>query len=285
MSDHRTGPRPDDIPWLSLFIVTLKQRTPEGREQLHQADIRMAEMMAEVNLSDPEVGRNVAGWSADETERQRITLLDDLRKGKLIFESTPSREVALMFMAVQQGAEFLGTEMRWTQLLAPEGRSFVLSDHPVAHYDATPKMPGAGASFASSPNSQTLIPLDPHMALLLEPADELGCYQARLTPDEVDEANLLIYAQARNYVYGPTQAVVAGVRRLAKQNPAARSMFARRPPRLWVTEVDADSEVGGVRTFTSTYKGVTMTRELYVPPEAEREGRKRAWPPRKTASA
>lgn len=272
-------PTVNEIRQLALFIVTLKQRTPEGREQLREADIRTAELTAEVRLSDPQLSVEMAGIgkSVEEVDRERRQLLQDLRDGRVEFGCPPSREVALMFGAIEEGATFLCTEMSWTCQVAPPGHSFVLSDHPVAHYDPTPKVEGAGAGFASSPNSQTTVPIDRRVVLLLCPSRGWSWRTVRLTPGAVDATNLLVYAQAREAIFGESQALVTGVRRIAKAEPAARARFARRPTRIWVADAD-EAASGGVRTFTSTYKGETISGQLYAPPDAERRARGRAWP-------
>ncbi len=131
------APTDIDAFWISNFIASLKLRTPEGREQLHEADVRMAELMAEVRLSNPEM---VPDSVSDE---DREMLLQELRDGKLLFESTPTREVGLMFTGVRQTAEIIASQMRWTLVEAPAGRSFILSDHPVAHFDPTAQGPAS----------------------------------------------------------------------------------------------------------------------------------------------
>jgi hypothetical protein len=72
---------------------------------------------------------------------------------------------------------------------------------------------------------------------------------------------------------------VTVVREQAKAKPRTVGKFARRPARIWVADVDESMGEGGVRTFTSTYKGNTITRQLYVSPEGERRAKQDAWPP------
>lgn len=271
---------------LVLFILTLKQRTPEGRQHTHEADVRMAEMDAEVRLSDPDLARRIADRDARdpaEVEADRLRLLEDLRAGRLVFESTPSREVGLMFTALDRNHDALMAELDWTLLRAPAGKRFILSDNPVCHYDPTPKMPGAGAGFLSSPGSQTLIPLDPGMALMLTPrhADLPAWREVVVSERDLKHLNLIIYAQAHGTVYGQTQADVAGVRADAKSERRLVGQFRRRPPRIWVSEIGPEDHPGegGIRTFTSTAGGVKLTRQLRVSAEGEREARDRAWPP------
>ncbi len=238
-----------DYFWLANFIASLKPRTAAGREQLREMDVQIAELSAELRLSDPDE------WPDTVSEAERLQMLDDLRGGLLRFESTPSREVGLMFVALQKTAAVIFDEMRWRFLHAPEGRSFVLSDDPVNHYDPTPKMKDAGASYFSSPGAKTVIPLDPALVLVLEPATVRSVTDEVVTPKDVDDLNLLIYAQAAAAIYGPSQAVVSRVRRNAKTRPQVIASYARRPPRLWITEGSSDDLRSGPRTFRSTYQG------------------------------
>lgn len=261
-SANQDMPNDMDVFWLANFIASLKPRTPAGREQLREMDVQLAELSAEVRLSDPRE------WPETVSEEERLQMLDDLRRGVLGFASTPSREVGLMFAALEKTAGVLFDEMRWRFLCAPEGHCFVLSDDPVNHYDPTPKMKDAGASYVSSPNAKTVIPLDPSLVLVLEPAAARSVRHEAATPKDVDDLNLLIYAQAAGAIYGQSQAALARVRKNAKSRPRVIASYARRPPRLWITEGSSDVLRSGPQTFRSTYRGITAEHELYVPAEA-----------------
>jgi hypothetical protein len=285
LGDPTHRPTPEDVFWLTLFIVTLKQRTPRGREALRATDERAGELQLEVLPSDRErYHRTMSGTgrAADEVEAERLKLLTDLRDGRLEMESSPSREVALMFMAFEQTGQAIFDELAWVCVRAPADPKsrFVLSDHPVAHYDPTPKVPEAGRSFMSSPNSSTFIPLDPKFGLLLvQGQPPLSWADTELTADEVDELNLLTYAWAQDAIYGPTQDSVTRVRGYAKSHRQQLAEFAYRPPRIWVTEDEGEPRGAGPRTFTSDFKGDRVSRALYVTQRGVDEARSRAWPP------
>ncbi len=238
LGDPTHRPTPEDVFWLTLFIVTLKQRTPRGRAALRATDERAGALQLEVLLSDRERYHRTmsrAGRPAEEVEAERLKLLADLRDGRIEMESTPSREVALMFMAFQQTGQAIFEQLAWVCVRAPDDPKscFVLSDHPVAHYDPTPKVPEAGRSFMSSPNSSTFIPLDPKFGLLLvQGRPPLSWADAELTADEVDELNLLTYAWAQDAIYGPTQDSVTRVRTYAKCHREQLGELAYRPPRI-----------------------------------------------------
>jgi hypothetical protein len=275
----------DDVQRLVLFIVTLKNRTPQGREALRETDERAGELWLEMLLSDREHFHHVMrkhGGTEEDIEAERLKALDELKSGRIVMESSPEREVALMFGAVENTAKTVFEKLACVCLRAPaDGKSlFVVSDHPVSHYDPTPKTPEAGASFMSSPNSLTCVPLDPRFALLLvQDRPPQTWVDVEATPNDVDQTNLLTYAWARDAIYGPTQETVTRVRRLAKQNPRLMGEFAYRPPRIWVTEDEDDDGRAGPRQFTSRFKGKTATRTLHVTQEGLDEARRSAWSP------
>jgi hypothetical protein len=189
----------DDFFRLMLFIISLKNRTPRAREALRETDMRTAEIALEAHLSDREryhCARSDAGLPAEQVEAERLQCLDDLRAGRLLLDSSPEREIALMFLGLDEKSARLLDALNMTCVRIPERsrKTFVLSDHPVSHYDPTPKSPDAGAGFLSSPNSVTWVPLDPKFGLLLGqrvPGDwRIVEFEGR----EVDELNMQTYA-------------------------------------------------------------------------------------------
>jgi hypothetical protein len=259
----------DDVQKLILFVVMLKNRTPQAREALRENDERAGELLLETQLSDRDAYHRALGRGRPEAEveTERLEALEDLRAGRIGLASSPEREVALMFLAVERTTTTVFNELGVVLLRAPahSGALFVTSDHPVTHYDPTPKMPEAGRSFMSSPNSVTFIALDPHCGLLLTQDAPRTWHEVEVTDDDVDEANLLTYAWAREAIYGPTQEAVARVRRNAKANPKQLAELAYRPPRLWVTD---HVSAAGHAQFTSRYKSREATAMLQVAPEA-----------------
>jgi hypothetical protein len=107
----------------------------------------------------------------------------------------------------------------------------------------------------------------------------------QLTREDVDGANLLTYAWARDAIYGPTQEAVTRVRPIAKRNPARLAEVAYRPPQLWVAEVDEANATAGLQALTSRFKGCEVTRTLHVTHEGVDEPRRRAWSPRARSDA
>jgi hypothetical protein len=275
-------PGPEDIVSLSTFVATMAHRTPDARADLATADVEIAKLMAERALSDPDAIQRALGPQATDEEiaAMQRRVLDDLREDRIEFESTPTREVGFMLAGMPPVTEWLISKAAWHVLVAPPERQFVLSDAPVAHYDPTPKVPDAGASFESSPNSMTVFAIDPRLALLIRPAaDQLLDWRMREVDKRiVDDINLLIYAQADEAIFGSSQAIITGVRRDAKQSPKRVGEYRRRRPRIWATEIASKDRPGdgGVRRFTSINRDGRATRAFYVDPAAEREAQRRA---------
>jgi hypothetical protein len=266
----------DDVQVLMLFIATLKARTPQTRETLREMDERAAELTLEMQFSDRDhyhktVRARQPERSEEDIEAERVQSLEDLRAGRIGIASTPEREVALMFAGLEETTKTLFEQLAIRRVSVPEGAGvvFVLSDHPVAHYDPEPKTPEAGAGFISSPGSQTWVALDPSFGLLLS-AESPGTWEdVTAGRDEVDELNLLTYAWAREAIYGPTQQAVTRVRQVAKQKPRLLGEFRYRPGRVWIARGDGSA---GPHEFRSRFRGETVTRELHVAEDARGEG-------------
>jgi hypothetical protein len=256
----------NDRPVLALFVQTLKTRTPEGRSQLNELDRLTARLWTEMRLSDPETNAVLRddGETEEEVDRRRLKYLKQIQDGSLELRSTPDREVSLMFLAADKAVEAMLSRLSWTLLRAPEGRPFILSDHPVAHFDPEPMSFESGASYLTSPGSVTTVPLDPGLALRLAANDRYDWDTREASIDEVDWINLLTYAWAGEAVYGPNQESVARVRRLARRKKALMARLAKRPGRVWLTETESgEAFKTGPKVFKSTHKGEAATRTFY----------------------
>jgi hypothetical protein len=275
-----------DVQILLFYIVTLKQRTPQAREYLREAGEQADKMLLEAMLSDHDHYHRVMAKTEDDVERReadRLRLLEQLRTGGITMEMSAEGEVAHMLLGVEETTRRLYNEIGVECVRVPEGskRLLLTSDHPVAHYDPTPRHPDAGVSFMSSPNSVTAIALDPRLALLLVQGHPQQWTDDVASETDVEEINLLTYAWAHNAIYGPSQQAVTEVRRLAKREPARLAPFHRRPPRVWIGRSKDDSP--GPVEFTSESKHGTVKHTFNVPRQPDDENR-RFWPPPERAS-
>lgn len=274
----------EEIVQLMTFVITLKQRTPQGREALSEADKRVGELALEMMLSDRENFHRVNrrdDVTEGETEKLRLFALDELRSGRITGQSTPDREVALMFLNLQAATTRLCEGLGGVLLHIDEDERavFVLSDHPVSHYDPTPKLRGAGTGFMSSPHSDTFVPLDPKFGLLLTQERPQTWSDAYVRADAVGVLNLRTYASAREAIYGPSQEAVTRVRRMSKSERKAMAAFAYRPPRIWLTEMGNDATPGPY-VFRSRFKDRQITGAANISRRGIDEAHRHAWPPR-----
>jgi hypothetical protein len=276
-------PEPEEIVGLAMFVATMAHRTPDARADLAFADVELSKLVAERLFSDTEAARRALGedLTDEEVSARQQALLDDLRNGRIAFESTPAREVGFMLAAMAPITEWLISKAAWTVLVTPPERSFVLSDAPVVQYDMTPKAAEAGAGFDSSPGAMTVFAVDPSVALLIQPSvDDLLDWRTRaIDAVTVDDINLLIYAQADQAIYGPSQAILTGLRADAKRSPKWIGEYRRRRARIWITEVGPEDQPGegGVRRFRSVNRDGVATQEFYIPRATEQEARRRAF--------
>jgi hypothetical protein len=263
----------DDHLIMMLFAASLQRRTPQAREVIRETTDRAAEIHAEQRLSDKsayhEAMRGQA-MSEQEVEAERQRLLKLFREGKIRAEGTPSHEIAFMLVALEDAVNTMFERLGVTCLRVPinSKRTFILSDHPVSHYDQLAPTPEAGIGFLSSPVAMTWVPLDPKFGLLLTP-DHPGSWGNVVADDEdIDMVNLLTYAWARDAIYGCSQQAVTETRHYAKKHPGQLAKFHYRPGRLWVSRGDNDN-AGPVR-FESRFRDQTVQRTVWVAKDADR---------------
>jgi hypothetical protein len=103
------GEKPTDADraWLALFVVLQHRRTPIARGWLNFLDEFASTLMTEVSLANKESFHRRArsaepNMTFEEVEEMRLELLADLQSGRATIGSTPSREVAAMFVAADK---------------------------------------------------------------------------------------------------------------------------------------------------------------------------------------
>jgi hypothetical protein len=207
-----------------------------------------------------------ADASSDDIEGVRNELVEDFATGRITVTSTPSREVAFMFIAADKIAATLATSFSFGVARAPAGREYVLPDMGITMYDPTPRFPGSGAGFASSPNVESVLPVDPSFAIVVMPGP-LGWADAEIDEEVVDEVNLRSYAWSQAAVYDQSQKVVTDLRRLARRKSVGVARFKPRRGRLWIAEGDEGKKTGELEFVGHSPEGQTRAR-LVVHPEA-----------------
>jgi hypothetical protein len=265
------SPADEDRAWLALFVVLQHRRTPPAREWLKYHDETVGGMTTEVDLSNEQRFRERAGaekpeLTYEEVEELRVELLADLQEGRIKVESTPSREIAMMFMALDRVALALVYGFTWGVVRVPTGADLVLPDMGITQYDPTPPFQGSGLGFGSSPNVETILPVDPRFALAITPGPP-AWHDAEISARHAEDINLRSYAWSDVATYGRSQKRVSDVRRLARKHPTRLAELVPRSGKLWVAEVSEGAR-GGDFEFTGYAPSGTSRQRFSVSPEA-----------------
>jgi hypothetical protein len=262
-------PTDEERTWLALFVVLQHRRTPVGRQWLKFTDEKVAGLTTEVSLGNADsfherMRAADPAMTPEDIEKMRLEMLDDLDAGRIAIESTPSREVAMMFLAADKVAEELVGNFTWVVARVPGGAQLVLPGMGITLYDPTPPHSGSGLGFHSSPNAETVLPVDPSFALALSP----GPPEWRdVSVDEaaVEDINLRAYAWSDDAFYGSSQKTVADVRALARRERARVGAYAPRGGTIWVTEGDGERPLeGGEHEFVGEDATGAVQRQRFV---------------------
>lgn len=273
---------PNDRWTLAHFMVLQDMRTPLWRgyllDHLGRLYLDLLEVDLENAVTNPERLRSLchdAEATDADLESERITLLDEIRKGRITVE-VPHAEaiVAMVEIAPRLVPKIL--EMSWTVLTAEAGEQFVLSDTPLTHHDTAPTVPYGGASWMSGPMAVTSMPLGPQLCLQLSPNGGPALTARTATGHDVKDINLRSYGWAERWVYGASQQVLQEVRRAAKANP--RLAARPQPPTMTIFDgpgtpgIDASGRpivtFGSADTTIRSATGIRRSRPT-APPSAE----------------
>lgn len=269
--EKRGGLDMDDRTWLALFIALQHKRTPRGRQELRFIDEFMARQQAEITLSDTETIRQALasdgmGHSDEDVAAWQEARLAELESGELVIESTPEREVALMFVQLESIVPRLVEDFDWRFLRIPATiPAVVLPDVGMTIYDPAPKIPEGGTGFASSPTAETVILLDPHLALMLRPGVGFGDVRDA-TSEQVEHLNRRAIASSDRCIYGSSRDAVVAALELAAAEPDRIAALRPRPPTIWIAEMTGEPTPGPT-TFVGHSRAGKVTRELNVSQE------------------
>lgn len=270
----------DDRHWLALFLLLQHRRTPVGRAELRYMDEFVARQQAELTLSNREAIRRALTSDGTPPSDEDVTewqeqRLAELEAGDLIIESTPEREVALMFSQLDTIAPKLVENFDWMFLQIPEtGPEIVLPDVGVTLFDPTPPFPEAGTGFASSPTSETVLYLGARLVLMLRPGEGSGDMQVA-SAENVVQLNRRALACSDKCIYGPSEDSVKATLERAAAEPERIDALRPRPKTFWIAEMTGEPTAGPIE-FVGHSQAGTVTRELYVRQEGIDEARRNA---------
>lgn len=269
----------EDRATISFFLSLLWARTPAARaigEELSQQTVKL--VMAS-KLSDPkEFARDYREWLTEgngdreltkaEIEELRRRMIEQLQDGRIkVVDPNGGNVMALLIQNALDSADLHLGATGWALMRAEDGE-FVTSDRGLACFDPTPRFPWSSYALASSPNSQTTVPISPTSCLLIVPTGEPSFEVGTVSQHEVQMINLRTYGWAERFIYGSSQEVVVSVRRFAKKNPQQIVRPRRHRPvilierdaddtrladahaaRGWPEYLQGPDESGGVREF------------------------------------
>jgi hypothetical protein len=223
--------------------------------------VRSALEKGNAEPTDEEIGR----W-------QRETVAE-LKRGDIVVESTPEREVALMFLKLDELSPMLVENFDWRfVVIPPDVGEVVLPDVGVTLYDPAPRFQSAGTGFMSSSESETALHLGPHLVLLLRPGAGRGAIFTA-TKEHVERINLRAVACSDRCLYGRSAEVVRGVLEAARADPERIALLRPRPQTIWIAEGEGEPKPG-VMTFTGHSVQGTVTQQFEVSGEGIEEARR-----------
>lgn len=209
--------QPSDVIWLAYFSSLQTSRTPLDRAERRYLDEVMAQQLEELRFSAREqavafLRRADPTLSEAQAEERRREILDDLGAGRIRIESTAEREVAGMFLGLNEAVGRLVAQCDWTLVRFAEGPALVLPDSGYMRYDPQPQVPGSGSGFLGTDTIETVIPVSPTAALVItRGSGRVGRDDG--TAAYAEDLNLRAHAQARSVC-------TAGRKRMSFQHTA-----------------------------------------------------------------
>jgi hypothetical protein len=138
--ENRQHLRAGDLVWLAYFAALQTNRTPADRAEARYLDEVMAAQMEELRFSARE--QAVAflrecdpSLTEDEAEAERERIIEDLNAGRIRLESNAEREVASMFLGLNEAVEQLLSACDFTLIELPRSPELVLPDTGYTRYD------------------------------------------------------------------------------------------------------------------------------------------------------
>ncbi len=212
-----------DAELIAVFTVLQERRTPRARQSTTELMEHGYRVIAEVAASNDPGLRDLAKArlgrdpSEEEIAAERRQILDDLRSGRLVVQTTGDHEVLSTFLAADDLTRSVVAGTRLACLRAV-GAEFVLADHPVCMFDPTvPSNRGVG--WLSSPLTEVTFPISRDVCLMFRPGPP-GYAHLEADKDTVLDINLRSYASAEWSVYGSGQRWLQDVRYAARRNRA-----------------------------------------------------------------
>jgi hypothetical protein len=255
----------DDGVWLAYFAAIQTARTPQDRAERRYLDGVLETELQIMRLGAQEQAVKAIqelnpGMTAKEADKQRTRILSDLETGDLQLQSTAEREVAGMFLGLNESIEQLVEGCEFTLVEFPQAPALVLPDTGYTRYDPSPRVPDSGSGFIGSQTVETVIPVRPDAALVITPGQG-GAGWATGDSEYANDLNLRSYSQCEKCLYGRFTIDLLHINRLAARYPAAVHERRRRARTLWIAEgKQGDPATGPVEFVGYSIDGVRKQR-------------------------
>ena len=274
--EKRQRLRLGDVLRLAYFCALQTVRTPQDRAERRYLDEVMASQFEQVRFSAQEqavafLRKQDPSLTAERADEERRRILGDLQSGRIRLESTADREVAGMFLGLNDAVSLLESGCDWTLVEFADAPAIVLPDAGYTRYDPNPSVPGSGSGFVGSDSVQTVIPISPNAVLVVTKGTGLVRHKEGLA-GYAEDMNLRTYAQSEVCIYGQTQQAVVDVHGRARKERAAVAERRRRARTLWIGERREGDPESGPQLFTGYSLDGVKTQLFDVDPRA-RQGK------------
>ncbi|HEY2599733.1 MAG TPA: DUF4238 domain-containing protein, partial [Candidatus Dormibacteraeota bacterium] len=220
---------------LASYINLQHRRTPRGRQWFVEMYEHMSKVIMDFNVNRVDTDDKIRDFlrqqgsdTSDDAVLAFRTHLDDWRSGHMRLETTSDHEVMGMFMANNQVAIAIASQMTWTLLRSDPPHEFVLGDHPICMYDPT-AIRGHGVGWMSSRETEVSLPVGRYACLVFKVGTPI-CREDRAAQERVMDLNLRSYATAEWSLFGATQLAVQTVRADARRNTDMIHKYQPRKP-------------------------------------------------------
>ena len=217
---------------MAMFISTMRARTPREREQFSQSsEVSLNELAREAG-ADPQRLREYLRKTGEDDSDQAVgafavRIKDAWESGDLKILTPPDRSLGTLLEVAAHMTATIDELAWWLVRSAPE-QPFVISDCPVAMFDAALR-PGRGNAFRSSPIAQTTLPLDPGACLLLDSSDSYFKERGPIDSEEVENINMRTYAWADRWVFAGQPDTLTALHERALADPQLMERIEPRP--------------------------------------------------------
>jgi len=195
-------PKDDDLDALALFIGYLRLRTPGGLHEIEDGYIQSLKLTNPF-LSEHSVAKMIQGYESESGERFEMSaqeIVERFSSGELELRPAAGHIVSIMAETGLTVAQYV-LSLRWVFLLAPIGRSFILSDEPFVIEPPIGHNPEASGVGVLTPGVKKYVPLTQRVCLLMEEPDTAKKFEL-VQGHDVRRVNCLIALNSNRFVYG-----------------------------------------------------------------------------------